>query len=212
MWWNSRRGPDLRSWYVSWSINRVQFLVTNKCLMLQFRYCLSWFVIISVAAVAACISCSGFLPPTLFGSSETGHCFSPRCAIYWTWSCWWACWWFWTWALWPHVTPMRMPRCWLQLGANERRESVRPKNEFCLGTPNANASSYVMLCIWYYHILSLSSGHIQGGGWRIFKHTRIWGLQYIELLSLGTPALADQPHRTMYRGNLCLHMCQIAMN
>jgi hypothetical protein len=61
------------------------------------------------------------------------------------------------------VTPMRMPRCWLQLGANGRRESVRPKNEFCLGTPNANASSYVMLCIWYYHILSLSSGHIQGG-------------------------------------------------
>ena len=163
MWWNSRRGPDLRSWYVSWSINRVLFLVTNKCLMLQFRYCLSWFVIISVAAVAACISCSGFLPPTLFGSSKTGHCFSPRCAIYWTWSCWWACWWFWTWALWPRVTPMRMPRWWLQLGANGRRESVRPKNEFCLGTPNANASSYVMLCIWYCHILSLSSGHIQGG-------------------------------------------------
>lgn len=163
MWWNSRRGPDLRSWYVSWSINRVLFLVTNKCLMLQFRYCLSWFVIISVAAVAACISCSGFLPPTLLGSSKPGHCFSPRCAIYWTWSCWWACWWFWTWA--------SCGRAWHQWECHDVDCSLEPTEgenrwdhiEFCLGTPNANASSYVMLCIWYYHILSLSSGHIQGG-------------------------------------------------
>ena len=211
MWWNSRRGPDLRSWYVSWSINRVLFLVTNKCLMLQFRYCLSWFVIISVAAVAACISCSGFLPPTLLGSSKPGHCFSPRCAIYWTWSCWWACWWFWTWALWPRVTPMRMPRCWLQLGANGRRESVRPYWVL----PGYPKCQCIIICYVVHMVLSYFVSikwPYTRGGWRIFKHTRIRGLQYIELLSLGTPALADQPHRTMYRGNLCLHMCQIAMN